>query len=742
MKYIEKLIKVDYADEMKKSFIDYAMSVIVERALPDVRDGLKPVHRRILRSMEELRLYPESKYRKSARIVGDTLGKYHPHGDTSVYGAMVRMAQPFSLNLTLVDGHGNFGSIDGDSAAAMRYTEAKLSKIAMEMLTDMEKGVVDFVDNFDGTEREPTVLPSRFPNLLVNGTQGIAVGMATYIPPHNLNEVIKAIMDYLDNPDISISKIMKSIKGPDFPTGGIIVNKDSLESIYENGNGKIKVRAKIDIENTSNGKTNLIITEIPYNLSGCKTKLIEDIIDLVKEKKLDELSDVIDESSREGLRIILEVKKGINIENLLNKIYKKTQLQSTIGVNFLVIVDKKPEVLNIKQLIKHFVDFQKEITIKKYNYLLGKANERQEILSGLIKAHDVIDLIIEILRGSKDLKVAKDCLINGVTEGIKFKTKKSEKDASNLKFTEKQSQAILDMRLMKLIGLELEKLNEEYEELLKNIKIYKSILNNDKLLIENIKDYLNEIKKAYAQKRKTFIDEVQSVAYVEEFREEELYVLIDRFGYVKTIDVPGYTRSTEDAKKEFNHAFDTKNTDKLCIFTKEGNLYQIKLLDVPKCKIKDKGIPFDNLCKIGKEESIVIDMFSNIKDSNLIFTTKQGLIKLVVGAEFESIRSAINATKINEDDELLSILVLKKSHSHCVVISEKGYALKFDVKDIPELKKNTKGVKTIGLANNDFVTQVHLLDKNEEPLIINYGNKEVNLKSMKTKKRNQIGIKL
>jgi DNA gyrase subunit A len=740
----ENIIKVDYEEEMKKSYIDYAMSVIVQRALPDVRDGLKPVHRRILYAMNELGLDPSKPFRKSARIVGDVLGKFHPHGDSAVYDTMVRMAQDFNMLLPLVQGHGNFGSIDGDSAAAMRYTEARLSYPALEFLKDLDKNVVDFKDNFDATLKEPTVLPAKIPNLLVNGTMGIAVGMSTSIPSHNLNEVIKAIIHYIDNPEISISQLMKYIKGPDFPTGGIITNKKELLEIYENGKGKIKIRAKIDIEDAGYGRTNLVVTEIPYSYSGSKKKLIEKIEELAKEKKLDEITDIRDESSKEGIRIVLEVKKGTNIEKFLNKLYKKTPLEDTLSVDFLALVNGKPERLNLKQMIYHFVEFQKEITTKKYQYLLQKANERQEILEGLIKAHDIIDLIIEILRGSKDIKMAKQCLMHGITEGIAFKTKKAEKEASKLNFTEAQTDAILDMKLQKLINLELEKLNEEYEQKLKDISLYKEILSNERKLLEVIKGYLLEIADTYGMERKTVIDDVETEEYVEEFKEEDLYVLIDRFGYVKTIDVANYNRSNEETIKEFRHVLFTKNTDKICMFTKEGNLYNVKLTDIPKGKIKDKGVPIDTLAKMGKEEVVLLDAFNNLKDKKLLFTTKKGMVKIINGSEFETNRSIIGATKLDTDDEVIAVHVLEENEpiSHVVVVSEKGFALKFEANAVPELKKASKGVKTIQLSDDDNVTQVFLLKEEEKDYIVVIDGKEVNLTALKTKKRNQIGVKI
>lgn len=737
----ERIIKVDYEDEMKKSYIDYAMSVIVQRAIPDVRDGLKPVHRRILYAMQELHLTPDKQYRKSARIVGDTMGKYHPHGDASIYGAMVRMAQDYSLLVPLVDGHGNFGSIDGDSAAAMRYTEAKLAKPAMEILKDMDKNVVDYRNNFDDSLKEPIVLPSRFPNLLVNGTSGIAVGMKADIPPHNLNEVINGCKKYIDNEDITISQLRKYIKGPDFPTGGTIINKSDLDSMYETGNGKVRVRAKICTEDAGYGKTNLVITEIPYSFSGSKTKLIESLIEMAKDKKLEELSDVRDESSKDGIRIILEAKRGIDIDNLISKLYTRTKLEDTVSVNFLAIVDSRPEVLNLKEMIKHFIDFQREINIRKHNYLLEKSNARKEIVDGLIEAQDIMDLIIEILRGSKDLKTAKDCLISGKVDGIKFKTKKSIKEASKLSFTENQADAILDMRLHKLIGLELEKLQNEQKELMKKIKFYAKILSDKDELNKLIKSELDEIKKQFGAKRKTVIEEIIEEKYEEKFIEEELYVLIDKFGYVKTIDAPNYNRCNAETLEEYNTVLKILNTDKLSMFTEEGNLHQIKVLDIPNLKIKDKGVLIDTICDVGKEKVILLTNYEEIRDKKLLFLTEQGYTKVVDGSEFESIRRNINSTKLNEGDRVIKVTPIDLSEiNNMVVVSNKDYVLKFETSEIPEQKKNAIGVRTLKLEENEIVIGVYLLSEDDNTEI-KINEKMVNLKRMNCKKRNSKGVK-
>lgn len=739
----ERILTVDYNDEMETSFIDYAMNVILQRALPDVRDGLKPVHRRILYAMEELGLDPSKTFRKSARIVGDVLGKYHPHGDSSVYEAMVRMSQDFNILYPLVQGHGNFGSIDGDGAAAMRYTEAKLGYPTNEMLDDLEKNVVDFQDNFDATEKEPIVLPSRFPNLLVNGSSGIAVGMATSFPSHNLNESIKAIIECIDNPDVTIQKLMKHIKGPDFQTGGIITNQKDLLSIYESGNGKVKIRAKIEVEDTGKGKTNLVITEIPVTFAGSKNNLISKIETLATNKKLEELSVIRDESSKDGIRIVMEVKKGVDIDKLLNKLYKRTPLEDTFGVNLLALVDGNPVVLNLKEVIMHYIKFQKEITTKKYEYLLQKAINRKEILSGLIKAHNEIDLIIEIIRNSKDKKIARTCLMTGNTEGINFKTKKSEREASKLNYTQAQTEAIFGLRLEGLIGLELEKLNEEHDKKTEEIILFEEILSNETALLNVIKTYLKSMAKTYGQKRKTVIDELEITEYVEEIKEEDLYVLIDRFGYVKTIDVASFQRSNEETINEFKEVIFAKNTGKITIFTREGNLHNIKLMDVPKGKVKDKGVPIETLVKIDNEEILLLDTFEKFIDKKIVFVTKKGLIKIVNSSEFDTNRSTIIATKLEDDDEILTIEVIEtEGISHVVMLSEKGFALKFAMDDTLEVKKISKGVKTIILADDDVVSNVFFIKKSDTDSTFNRNGTVVNFKSMKTKKRNQLGVKL
>ena len=593
-----QIIRTEYSDVMRKSYIDYAMSVIISRALPDVRDGLKPVQRRTLYDMYELGIRYDKPYRKCARIVGDTMGKYHPHGDSSIYESLVVMAQEFKKGMVLVDGHGNFGSIEGDGAAAMRYTEARLTKFTQEAyLADLDKDIIDFGPNFDETEKEPLVLPVRVPNLLINGAEGIAVGMATSIPTHNLGEVIDAVKAYMKNDAITTKQLMKYIKGPDFPTGGIVVNKDDLPEIYETGQGKIKIRGKVEVEDLKGGKKQLVITEIPYTMIGAGIgKFLNDVCNLVETKKTTDIVDISNQSSKEGIRIVLELKKGADVENLKNMLYKKTRLEDTFGVNMLAVANGRPETLGLKAIIEHHVDFQFELTTRKYKTLLAKELDKKEVQEGLIKACDVIDLIIEILRGSKSVKDAKACLTQGITENIKFKSQISKKMAAMLRFTERQASAILEMRLYKLIGLEIEALQKEHETTLKNIARYEDILNHYDSMATLIMEELDAFKKEYGRKRRTAIENAEAAVFEEKkVEEQEVIFLMDRFGYAKTVDVSVYERNKEAADSENKYVVNCLNTGKICLFTDTGKMHQIKVMDLPYGRFRDKGVPIDNV---------------------------------------------------------------------------------------------------------------------------------------------------
>lgn len=746
----ENIIQLDFSEEMKTSYRDYAMSVIVARALPDVRDGLKPVQRRILYAMKELGLSPDKPHRKSARIVGDTMGKYHPHGDSSIYDALVHMTEDYSLNAPLVDGHGNFGSIDGDGAAAMRYTEARLSKPGMMLLDNLDKGLVDFLPNFDDSEKEPAVLPATLPNLLINGTTGIAVGMATNIPPHNPTEVIDAVIAYMDRPGISIDKLMDYIPAPDFPTGGIIINASDMRDIYEKGEGKIRLRARTEIEKGDAGRTNIVITEIPYTISGNKLKLVESLAALAKDKVFDEIYDVRDESSKEGIRIVVEVKKGRDIDNLLNGLYKKSQMEDTYGVNLLAIRPTEngtgqPKVFNLKSLIEEFVLFQEDLYTREYQFLLEKAKKRLEIVEGLMKATDVIDLIIEILRGSSSVKQAKTCLIEGNTEGIKFKSKASEKEAATLSFTENQADAILAMQLSKLIGLEILKLHEENDTLIANIAEYEKVLSDSKELYKVIKGRLREFKKIFNSPRRTSLMDTVAKAYVEKVVIEDLYVCFDRFGYTKAIDAAAFGRASEETKKDFSFVLKIKNTDKLCIFTDKGNMHQVKMEKVPRCKMKDKGTLIHSLCKMeNDEEGLLYVSFEELFESILLFVTKNGYIKLVSGAEFETGRQMIAATKLDADDEVVGVTMLSASDvltgtKKVILLTKDGLSLGFPLSEVSELKKTSRGVKGIALEKEDtvaFATVVHPAAETFE-----YEGKTLNARRVRNRKRAAKGQK-
>ena len=746
----ENIIQLDFSEEMKTSYRDYAMSVIVARALPDVRDGLKPVQRRILYAMKELGLSPDKPHRKSARIVGDTMGKYHPHGGSSIYDALVHMTEDYSLNAPLVDGHGNFGSIDGDGAAAMRYTEARLSKPGMMLLDNLDKGLVDFLPNFDDSEKEPAVLPATLPNLLINGTTGIAVGMATNIPPHNPTEVIDAVIAYMDRPGISIDKLMDYIPAPDFPTGGIIINASDMRDIYEKGEGKIRLRARTEIEKGDAGRTNIVITEIPYTISGNKLKLVESLAALAKDKVFDEIYDVRDESSKEGIRIVVEVKKGRDIDNLLNGLYKKSQMEDTYGVNLLAIRPTEngtgqPKVFNLKSLIEEFVLFQEDLYTREYQFLLEKAKKRLEIVEGLMKATDVIDLIIEILRGSSSVKQAKTCLIEGITEGIKFKSKASEKEAATLSFTENQADAILAMQLSKLIGLEILKLHEENDTLIANIAEYEKVLSDSKELYKVIKGRLREFKKIFNSPRRTSLMDTVAKAYVEKVVIEDLYVCFDRFGYTKAIDAAAFGRASEETKKDFSFVLKIKNTDKLCIFTDKGNMHQVKMEKVPRCKMKDKGTLIHSLCKMeNDEEGLLYVSFEELFESILLFVTKNGYIKLVSGAEFETGRQMIAATKLDADDEVVGVIMLSASDvltgtKKVILLTKDGLSLGFPLSEVSELKKTSRGVKGITLEKEDtvaFATVVHPAAETFE-----YEGKTLNARRVRNRKRAAKGQK-
>ncbi len=740
-----RIIKTEYSEEMQKSFIDYAMSVIIARALPDIRDGLKPVQRRTLYDMYELGIRYDRPYRKSARIVGDTMGKYHPHGDSSIYDALVVMTQDFKKGLPLVDGHGNFGNIEGDGAAAMRYTEARLARVTQEaFLGDLDKDVVDFIPNFDETEKEPSVLPVKIPNFLVNGSEGIAVGMATSTPPHNLGEVIDAVKAYMQNEAITTKELMRYLKGPDFPTGGIVTNKDDLLNIYETGVGKIKVRGKVEFEKLKNGKTNVVITEIPYPMIGMNiSKFLSDVAGLVETKKTMDVTDISNQSSKEGIRIVIELRKDADAENFVNLLYKKTRLEDTFGVNMLAISEGRPEVLGLKAILKANVDFQFEVATRKYNNLLAKELERKEIQEGLIKACNVIDLIIEILRGSKDRTMAKACLVEGKTTGIQFRNKESRIMAQQLSFTEKQANAILEMRLYKLIGLEIQALIKEHEDTMANIYRYEDILERRDSMAQVIINELDGYRKAYAGKRRTVIENVQEAVYREKEAEEmELIFLMDRFGYARTIDLAAYERNKEAADGENRFVFSCKNTGKVCLFTSSGQLHTIKVMDLPYGKFRDKGIPIDNVSNYNseKEEIVFLTSQTELNLRQVVFVTAQGMAKLVSGGEFDVSKRTVAATKLSSEDTVVSVVPVLDQKS-IVLQTMEGFFLKFDLSEIPEKKKAAVGVRAMKLGAKDAVEHVYYLSSGQD-VSIEYKGKTISLNNIKSGKRDGKGTKV
>ncbi len=766
----ENIVKTEYSELMQKSYIDYSMSVITARALPDVRDGLKPVQRRVLYAMDQLGLNYDKPHRKSARIVGDAMGKYHPHGDSSIYETLVVMSQDFKKGMALVDGHGNFGSIEGDGAAAMRYTEAKLKKFTQDVyLADLDKDVVDFIPNFDETEKEPAVLPVRVPNLLVNGADGIAVGMTTNIPTHNLGEVIDAVCAYMDNVNITTQELMQYCPGPDFPTGGLVVNKSELPAIYETGTGKIKLRGKVVFEPAQKRgeKDKLVITEIPYTMIGANIgKFISDVVELIESKKATDIVDISNESSKEGIRIVLELKKNADVENLKNLLYKKTKLEDTFGVNMLAIVDGRPETLGIKKIIEHHINFQYEIATRKYTTLLNKELANKEIKEGLIRACDIIDLIIEILRGSSNLKMAKECLMTGNAEGIKFKSEASKKQASQLDFTERQASAILEMRLYKLIGLEILALQKEYDEACKKITRYEKILGSRKEMAKVIKEDLMKIKKEYAVDRRTVIEDGKEAVFIEKkVPEQEVMFIMDRFGYAKTIDMAAYERNKEAVHNEYKYIFSCMNTDKICIFTDNGMLHQIKVKDIPfSTKFRDKGTPIDNLGNYDSsgERIIYLCASERIRQKRLLFVTKLGMMKLVDTSEFDVMKKTVASTKLTDGDELIGIYetdarteVLSKfnydgtvgeeevvsSDQNIILQTANGVFLKFPLTDVPQKKKNAVGVRGIKLGSDDYIEDVYILTNGDE-LSMDYKGKMLDFGKMKMAHRDTKGTKV
>ena len=741
----EQIISTEYSELMQKAYIDYAMSVIVSRALPDVRDGLKPVQRRTLYDMYELGIRSDRPYRKSARIVGDTMGKYHPHGDSSIYDALVVMAQEFKKGLPLIDGHGNFGNIEGDGAAAMRYTEARLEKITEEaFLADLDKDVADFGPNFDETEKEPVVLPVRIPNFLVNGSEGIAVGMATSTPPHNLAEVIDAELALLDNPEITTEALMRILPGPDFPTGGIIINLDDLLQIYETGQGKIRIRGKVEIEKGKSGHINLVITEIPYTMVGAGIgKFLSDVASLAENKVTNDVIDITNQSSKEGIRIVIELRKDTDVENFKNLLYKKTRLEDTFGVNMLGILDGRPETMGLRAVLEASADFQYEIAGRKYTTLLEKEQKKREIQEGLIQACNVIDLIIEILRGSRDRAMAKRCLVSGETEGIRFRSDMSREMASQLHFTEVQADAILDMRLYRLIGLEIEALMKEHEETVANIYKYEDILENRSAMTKVIRAELLSFKKKYGQPRKTEIIQGKEAVYAApaEDTDRELFFVMDRFGYAKTMEPGIFSRNEAAVRENSRFCFPCRSGGRICLFTREGQLYTLKTADLPAGKMRDKGVPVDNVSNYdsAREEIVYAASQEALRLDKVVFVTGSGMVKAVPGTEFDVIKKTVAATKLTPDDRVVFVSGLGDALS-LVLQTRGGMFLRFAVEDIPEQKKNAIGSRGIRLSGDDTVENAWLLSQGDKT-VIKVHDTEIDITRLRISKRDGKGTK-
>jgi DNA gyrase subunit A len=747
-----KVLPINIEDEMKKSYIDYAMSVIVGRALPDVRDGLKPVHRRILFAMNELGMTPEKPFRKSARIVGDVLGKYHPHGDTAVYDAMVRMAQEFSTRYPLVYGHGNFGSIDGDSAAAMRYTEAKMSKISTELLKDINKDTVDFTLNFDETQKEPIVLPSRYPNLLVNGSSGIAVGMATNIPPHNLNEVIDATVHQIENPECHIEELMRHLKGPDFPTGGIILGKEGIKSAYETGRGRIKVRAKVNTEEISSSKQRIVITEIPYMVN--KSKLVEKIADLVKEKKVEGISDIRDESDRNGIRIAIDLKRDVNAEIILNQLYKHTQLQETFGVILLALDKNQPKIMNLKEILVKYIEHQKEIIIRRTQFDLKKAEDRAHILEGLIIALDNIDRVIQIIRGSKNGEEAKTALIK------------------EFALSEKQAQAILDMRLQRLTGLEREKIETEHNELMIKITELKRILSSEELILNVVKEEMLEIKEKFGDDRRTAFEvDYDDISMEDLIEEEDLVITMTHVGYVKRISADTYTAQKRGGKgitalstrdNDFvEHLFTTTTHHYILFFTNKGKVYRLKAYEIPDASRTARGTAIVNILQLEDDEKVttVIPIREFSENWYLTMATRKGIIKKTDLKEYDSSRkSGLLAINLNDEDELIAV-ELTDGSKEMIMGTKKGYAIRFSENDVRAVGRTAIGVRGIFLRDDDEVIGMDLIDdelyvltvsengygkvtKADEYRIQNRGGKGIQTYKITSKTGDLVGIKV
>ena len=742
----EQILTTEFSEEMQKSYLDYSMSVITSRAVPDIRDGLKPVQRRVLYDMNELHANHDRPTYKSARICGDTMGKYHPHGDSSIYDTLVVMAQDFKRMQPVVHGQGNFGSIEGDSAAAPRYTEAKLEKFTDDcMLADLDT-MVPFQPNYDETLREPVVLPARIPYFLLNGSEGIAVGMTTSPPSHNLGEIIDLILAYLRNPAMETADMMQYLKGPDFPTGGIIANKSELVDIYRSGTGRLKLRGKLQFEKKEgrSDRDKLVVTEIPYTMIGQGImKFMQDVAQLVEDKILPEIVDISNQSDKNGIRIVLELKAGADIERIQNILYKKTRLEDTFGVNMLAIHEGRPETMTLRGILKSYLKFQYEILTNKYQNLLEKELARKEIQDGLIKAVDLIDAIIALLRNSKNQADAKQALMSGEIAGIKFRERDREfmSTIETFHFTERQAQAILDMRLSKLIGLELIELKKQHAETLRNIKEYRGILGSRERMNEVLSEDLMMIRATYAVPRRTVLEDGKEAVFNEnEVQEISCYYIQDKFGYCKLMDEATYQRNQEAVESDNRFVLKCKNTDRVLLFTDKGNMHQIKCQDVPLGKFKDKGVPIDNISKYNanQEEIIYANVKSALAGKTLIFATREAMVKLVETSEFETANKLVAATKLGEGDRLIEIREMAYE-TDIVFETHDGYFLRCSLSDIPLQKKNSKGVIGIRLGKCDTLEHFYLLGT--EPVEITYRKKPLSLNRLKLAGRAGKGTK-
>ncbi len=707
----DKLIPIDLEQEMKKSFISYAMAVIINRALPDVRDGLKPVHRRIIYAMNELNMTPDKPYRKSARLVGDVLGKYHPHGDSSVYDAMVRLAQDFNMRYPLVEGQGNFGSVDGDGAAAMRYTEARMDKLTLHLIGEIDKDTVDFYPNFDETLLQPTVMPSRFPNLLVNGANGIAVGMATNIPPHNLGEVIDGCVYMIDHPEAGTEDLMQFIKGPDFPTGGMILGQSGIRAAYHTGRGRIIVRAKTEIETMANNRSRIVVTEIPYMVN--KAKLVEKIAELVHEKRLDGISDIRDESDRNGMRIVIELKRDVHPTVVLNYLYKHTSMQETFGANMLALVNGEPKVLSLREMLYHYIQHQKDVVTRRTKYDLAKAEARAHILEGLLKALDHIDEIVAIIRGSRDTGAAREALME------------------RFAFTDKQAQAILDMRLARLTGLERDKLQAEYDELQKSIAYFRSLLADETLLMGVIKDEMTEIRNKFADPRRTELTVLEGEIDIEDLiQSDDMVVTMSHLGYVKRLPKSTYRAQNRGGKgvtgmatreEDFVEKMIIVNThDEIMFFTNRGRVYNLKCYQIPEAGRTARGMAIVNLLQIAADEKItaMIPVPRDIESANLVMMTRGGLIKRTPYSEFANLRkSGLIALTLREDDELCAVN-LTDGDTSLIIASRQGRALRIHESTIRVIGRTGMGVKAMKLKEGDELIDMSPICEGQKVLAI------------------------